>query len=75
MGLEFSVFDKNLLLSIDKDDRDEELEKLLAKHAGKPLTKKEIRAQRVSWVMGMLPHDSTMTREQVEELLSQRYGW
>ena len=66
--------DMNMLEAIG-NERDEELEELLAKHADKPLTPKEIRAQRISWVMGMLPHDSTMTREQVEELLSQQYGW
>lgn len=38
------------------------------------LSVEEIRAQRISFVMGMLPEKSTTTREQVEEILRRSYG-
>ena len=40
-----------------------------------PLSADEVRAQRLSFVMGMLPHDCTMTREQVQEILDRDYGY
>ena len=52
----------------------EELDKLLASKADKPLTLEEIRAQRLSFVMGMLPRETTLTREEVKELLEKHYG-
>ena len=52
----------------------EKIEEMLRSRAKKSLTPEEIRAQRLSFVMGMLPHDSTMTRERVQEILDSHYG-
>ena len=38
--------------------------------AAKPfLTAKEIREQRISFAIGMLPHDSTITRKYIEDIV------
>ena len=65
--------DSDLLASVQRSGP-VEVEQMLCRFAKESLTLEEIRAQRVSFVMGMLPHDSTMTREQVEELLAKHYG-
>ena len=52
----------------------EKIEEMLRSRAKKSLTQEEIRAQRLSFVMGMLPHDSTMTRARVQEILDSHYG-
>ena len=59
----------------DEDEREiQEIEQLMREKATLSLTKEELRKQRISWVMGMLPFDSTMTRSEVERLLDSRYG-
>ncbi|MYC35991.1 MAG: hypothetical protein F4X66_03640 [Chloroflexi bacterium] len=50
------------------------MEEYLRSVAKENLSIEEIRAQRISFVMGMLPHESTMTRERVEEILRRSYG-
>ena len=50
------------------------LEELLRQAAKKDLTLDELRAQRISFAVGMMPGDSTMTRRDIEELLKKRYG-
>ena len=52
-------------------DNLEELARLAAK---KDLTLDELRAQRISFAIGMMPSDITMTRQDIEELLKKRYG-
>ena len=52
-------------------DNLEELARLAAK---KDLTLGELRAQRISFAIGMMPSDITMTRRDIEELLKKRYG-
>ncbi len=51
-----------------------ELEAHMVNAAKQILSIDEIREQRLSFVMGMLPHDSTMTREDVRKLLESHYG-
>lgn len=51
-----------------------ELEARMVNAAKQSLSIDEIREQRLSFVMGMLPHDSTMTREDVRKLLESHYG-
>lgn len=53
---------------------DEELEQRLRKAAATPMTKAEVRRQRISFVYGNLPQSSTLTREEVEKLLDAREG-
>ena len=63
------------LISASRDDPNaRELEELMIKSAKESLTLEEIREQRLSFVMGMLPHNSTMTREDVRKLLESHYG-
>ena len=52
---------------------EEQIEELLAQKDGLLLTPEERRAQRVSYVMGMLGHESTMTREEVQAILNEHY--
>ncbi len=49
-------------------------DQLLASGVKELLTPAEIKAQRLSWVMGMLPHDTLMSRDEVRELLARHYG-
>ncbi|MCY3728584.1 MAG: hypothetical protein OXF97_06270 [Nitrospira sp.] len=42
--------------------------------ASKPMTKEEVRKQRLSFVYGQLPSSSTLTREEVAKLLDAREG-
>ena len=58
----------------DNETETEDLEKLLSCVIKKSLSLEEIRKQRISFVMGMLSHDSTMTREQVQDHLKRHYG-
>ena len=50
------------------------LEEILRKVAKRKLTKEERRAQRISWVMGMMPRNMKMSREEVTKLITERYG-
>ena len=57
-----------------KNSNDQSLEERLRAAVKQELTPKEIRAQRISFAMGMLPHNSTTTREYIEELSKKQYG-
>lgn len=46
----------------------------LTELAGRQMTKDEVKAQRISFVMGMISHESTLTRRQVEELIDKAEG-
>ena len=52
----------------------DDLEEILSKLPNRPLTKEERQAQRISFAMGMLPFDSTITREYIEDLVKSQYG-
>ena len=54
------------------DGRD--IEELMREKAKHTMTTDELREQRVSWVMGMLPREGSMSTEQVEEFIRGRYG-
>ena len=51
-----------------------DLDEYLRKHAKLSLTPDEIKAQRLSFVMGMMPRNFTLTREEVAKLLADYYG-
>jgi len=53
---------------------DERLLAKLRRSAAKPATKEELVRQRVSYVYGNLPDDSTITREQVAERIGENEG-
>jgi molecular chaperone DnaK (HSP70) len=48
--------------------------KALKQAAEAKLTSEEIRKQRVSFIMGSLDDESTITRQQVERILAEREG-
>lgn len=52
----------------------ENLNELLREAATKELSSEERRAQRVSFVIAMLPRDIEMSREAIEERLGKIYG-
>lgn len=54
--------------------RDKALEARMKRAASKPMTKEEVRKQRLSFVYGQLPSSSTLTREEVAKLLDAREG-
>ncbi len=58
----------------DSQGKSEDIDKMLREAARESLTREEIRAQRVSFTMGMMSDKSTMSRRQVEELVDERYG-
>ncbi|MDE2786601.1 MAG: hypothetical protein OXL37_08060 [Chloroflexota bacterium] len=63
------------LIAANKNDTgSKELEEIMVKSARESLTIEEIREQRLSFVMGMLSRNSTMTREEVRKLLESHYG-
>ena len=66
--------DSDLLASAQSEDAPGDIGELLRRSAKESLSLEEIKAQRISFVMGMLSRNSTMTREQVEELLAKHYG-
>lgn len=51
-----------------------ELELLLSKLPDRDLTAAEIREQRLSLVISLMPENSTLTYDQVEELLAKHFG-
>lgn len=68
--------DSNLLVNAPTHSEEHKvIEELLRSKAKRFLTPEELRAQRVSFVMGMLPHDSTLTRERVQEIVDSYYGY
>lgn len=42
--------------------------------AGRPMTRDEQRAQKISFILGMMPHDSAITRGQVEQIVDRSEG-
>ena len=50
------------------------LDELMRRAAKRDLTLAELLEQRISFVIGMMPSDSTMTRRDIEELLKKQYG-
>ena len=59
---------------IDILKTDEALIERLKQSASTPVTKKELECQRVSFVYGNLPTDSTITKERVVQRLKQKEG-
>ncbi len=59
---------------IEKLKTDAELIKRLRESASKPVTKEELAQQRVSFVYGNLPSDSTVTRDRVAEKIKKNEG-
>jgi hypothetical protein len=53
---------------------DEVLLERLRESARRPLTKREVAAQRISWVYGNLPDDSTLTRDEVARIIEAHEG-
>jgi hypothetical protein len=53
---------------------DEKLLARLSKSATQPVTKEELLRQRVSYVFGNLPKNSTITRKQVEDAIARIEG-
>lgn len=43
-------------------------------HAAQEVTKEQLRRQRVSFIYGALPQDSTITRQQIERALDRAEG-
>lgn len=54
--------------------KDKTLEQKLKRVAGKPMTKEEVRRQRVSFVYGNWPIRDSITREEVEKMLDRYDG-
>ena len=57
-----------------EDMTTEELTRRLTEAAGRPMTKKQVRSQRISFVMGMCGDDSQITREDVECAIDRMEG-
>lgn len=57
----------------DQETRDK-LQKALKEAAGKPMTREMIRRQKVSFILGTLGDDSTITRKQIEAYLDKQEG-
>ena len=53
---------------------EQELNKKLRESVKQKLTPEEIKAQRLSWVMAMMPRELKMTREEAKEILDEIYG-
>lgn len=53
---------------------DEALLERLRESARRPLTKREVAEQRISWVYGNLPDDSTLTRDEVARIIEAHEG-
>ena len=58
----------------DNVKTDEHLLRLLQEAAGKQLSAQEVRDQRVSFILGNMPKDSTVTREEVAAVLNNIEG-
>ena len=52
----------------------EELRKAMREAAGKPMTPEMIREQKISFILGTLGDDSTITRKEIEAYLDQKMG-
>jgi hypothetical protein len=44
------------------------------RNSGRYVTREQLRRQRVSYIMGSLPQDSTITRREIERILEQNEG-
>lgn len=53
---------------------DGELDELIREASKKPLTVEDIRAQRVSFAVGMMSSRNKMSREEIEKLAKRIYG-
>ena len=53
---------------------DAELLRRLAEAARHQMTREELRLQRISFILGSMPEDSTVTRQQVEAVLEKAEG-
>lgn len=49
------------------------LDEVLREAAKREMTPEEKRAQRVSWIMGMLPKNSTTTRAEIQKRIDAKY--
>ncbi len=61
-------------IALDTSEASDDLAKRLRVAAKQSLTPEEARAQSISFAMGMLPHNSTTTREFIESLAERQYG-
>ena len=60
--------------NVEDCERLDNLEKRLRAAVRESLTPEEIRQQSISFAMGMIPSDSTTTREYIEKLVNSQYG-
>ena len=61
-------------MDFSKITTDPELIERLRKAASREMTADEIHAQKVSWVYGQLPHDSEITKDQVDIIIRNMDG-
>ncbi len=55
------------------DKYDEHFEKRLKEAARRKMTPEEMKEQRVSFAMGMLPADSPITKDEMRELIDKQF--
>ena len=55
--------------SIDDLEIPENLEELMKESAKRKMTREEKREQKISWVIGMMPHGIELTREEAERIV------
>lgn len=64
----------NAISSLKPTPEGDEFDKTLQDAAKTELTPEDMKAQRISLAMGMLPHNSKITREDIEKVIDeQRY--
>ena len=68
------MIDSDALKSIGDMEVPDSIDDLLREVARETLTLDEIRAQRISFAVGMMPYESTMTRKDIEGIIESRYG-
>lgn len=66
--------DRITRLTLTPAQEDKELARLLELAAGHTMTPGEIQQQKISYAFGMLPEESTVTREDVERRVYEREG-
>ena len=69
-----SLRDDSLLDDPSVPDDFEEIVRKSVYPSLKEMPREERRAQRISYIMGMLPRGVKMTREQVEDFVDSQYG-
>ena len=52
--------------------KDPQVLKALRDAAGRPMTSEKMHKQRVSFIMGTMSRDSTITREEVKQIIKRR---